>query len=165
MKPIDVDAITKANATIDILSQRFPRAFSRDGAKRRPLKLGIHFDLVAALDGAIPSLDLRAALQLYTSSPWYQRTLIAGAVRVDLNGDEAGEVSAEHAEIARQSLTKRSSTSTPSPTSTSTPSPSPTSTPTPKPGPAQKPGPARDSFTALKAAAALRRQQQQQRDR
>jgi ProP effector len=135
MKTVDVAAITKANATIDVLCQWFPHAFFRDGAKRRPLKIEIHFDLVVALDGAIPSLDLRAALKAYTASLWYRRALTAGAARIDLNGDEAGEVSAKHAEIARQSLTKRSST------------------PTSKP---------RDSFAALKAAAALRRQQQQQ---
>jgi sRNA-binding protein len=166
MKPLDLDAIAKANQTIDVLCARFPRAFFRDGAKRRPLKIEIHFDLAKALDGAIPSLDMRAALKLYTASPWYRRGLAVGAARIDLDGNPAGEVNAAHAAFAKQLLTKRQPTSTssptftPSPTSTSTPSP--TSSPTPKPGLAQKPGPARDSFNELKAEA-LRRQQQQQR--
>jgi ProP effector len=133
VKPVDVAAITKANATIDALCERFPRTFFRDVASRKPLKLGIHLDLAFALNGEINSLDIRAALVLYTSSTRYRHALQAGAPRLDLDGNAAGEVSTKHAEIAKQQLTKRKPTSTPRP--------------------------ARDGLATLKAAAALRRQQ------
>jgi ProP effector len=127
------------DATIDALCERFPRAFFRKGAKRRPLKLGFHIDLAAALKGEINSRDVRAALKMYTASPWYRRALTVGAVRIDLNGDPAGEVSPAHAAFAQRMLSKQP--------------------PAPSPKPAAT-GPVRDGLSALKAAAALRRQQQ-----
>jgi ProP effector len=164
MKPLDLDAIAKANQTIDVLCARFPRAFFRDGAKRRPLKIEIHFDLAKALDGAIPSLDLRAALKLYTASPRYRHALTVGAARIDLDGDPVGEVSAvhaAHAAFASRRFRKRK----PKPP---TPKSAPTAAPRPSPDDSlrsRQAAPARDGLAALKAAPALRRQQQQQRDR
>jgi len=53
-------------AVIRLLCDRFPRAFSGRGQPRRPLKVGIHADLVATLDGAVRTRELRTALRAYT---------------------------------------------------------------------------------------------------
>src|SRR5215475_12644254 len=78
--------------------------FQHPRGRRRPLKLGIREDVLAALDGAIPAGKVSAALRWYVSSPEYQRRLVHGAWRVDLNGRPAGTVSQEDEAHARAQL-------------------------------------------------------------
>jgi hypothetical protein len=77
------------------LRQRFPLAFNGDGDRDpRPLKVGIHRDLrkrAPDLDGAL----LRQVLKAYCGGPRYLAALVAGAVRIDLDGEPAGAVTAE----------------------------------------------------------------------
>jgi ProP effector len=68
------------------------------------LKRGIREDVLAALGGAISAGKVSAALRWYVSSPEYQRRLVHGAWRVDLNGKPAGIVSQEDEAHARAQL-------------------------------------------------------------
>jgi ProP effector len=89
-------------ATIKLLCERFPQTFSRRDP--RPLKIGMHADLRAALDGTVEPRDLKSALAGYTSSARYLRTLSAGASRIGLDGKPAGTVAAEVEAVAKARL-------------------------------------------------------------
>jgi len=91
-------------AVISLLAEKWPSCFSIIESGRRPLKLGIRDDVLAALDGAISAGKVSAALRWYVSSPEYQRRLLHGAWRVDLNGRPAGTVSEEDEAHARAQL-------------------------------------------------------------
>jgi ProP effector len=83
-------------AVISLLAEKWPWCFSIIESGRRPLKLGIRDDVLNALGGAISAGKVSAALRWYVSSPEYQRRLVHGAWRVDLNGKPAGIVSREN---------------------------------------------------------------------
>ncbi|WP_207063901.1 ProQ/FINO family protein [Motiliproteus sp. SC1-56] len=89
-------------AAISQISELYPRTFDREAVK--PLKIGIQDDLVA--DGKLPQGKIKRALASYVRSPLYYKALQAGAVRIDLNGEAAGEVTEEQAEHARAMLEK-----------------------------------------------------------
>ena len=91
-------------AVISLLAEKWPCCFSIIESGRRPLKLGIRDDVLAALGGAISAGRVSAALRWYVSSPEYQRRLVHGAWRVDLNGRPAGTVSQEDEAHARAQL-------------------------------------------------------------
>ena len=57
-------------ATIELLCDRFPQTFSRNG--RQPLKVGVYADVLAALGDGIQPRDLQSALR-YTSTARYLR--------------------------------------------------------------------------------------------
>jgi ProP effector len=84
-------------AALVLLCELFPKAFVRYEARRRPLKIGIHRDLQVALADAITDIELGCALRLYVANRVYRSRLVAGAARIDLDGNPAGTVSAEHA--------------------------------------------------------------------
>ncbi len=83
------------------LAEVYPACF--DWERPRPLKLGIHKDLLAAGFGGagVKPAEIRRALGRYCNRPRYRKTLRAGANRVDLDGQPAGAVTAEEAEAAR----------------------------------------------------------------
>ena len=89
-------------ATIELLCDRFPETFSR--REPQPLKVGVHADLLAALDGMVEPRDLKSALAGYTSSARYLRTLSAGASRIGLDGKPAGTVAPEVEAVAKARL-------------------------------------------------------------
>jgi sRNA-binding protein len=80
--------------TISALAELFPSAFVMDKWKpHKPLKIGIHQDLI---DGGVLLPDEgRAVFRRYCSPLMYQRALAAGGPRYGLNGEPAGEVTAE----------------------------------------------------------------------
>ena len=80
-------------ATLALLCQRWPKCF--DVNNRRPLKIGIAYDLVRELGEAALRPELKAALNLYCGNPGYLSTLRAGTSRLDLLGNEVGVVSRE----------------------------------------------------------------------
>lgn len=84
-------------AALDLICEAFPACFQRYERRRRPLKIGIHADVLAALDGAIKPEELSAALGIYTKNKVYRSGLVAGAVRIDLNGQPCGAVTIEQA--------------------------------------------------------------------
>jgi ProP effector len=82
-----------ARATLALLCQRWPKCF--DLNNRRPLKIGIAYDLVRELGEAALRPELKAALNLYCGNPGYLSTLRARTSRLDLHGNEVGVVSRE----------------------------------------------------------------------
>ncbi|RUW71159.1 ProQ/FinO family protein [Mesorhizobium sp. M2A.F.Ca.ET.067.02.1.1] len=86
------------------LSAKWPAAFNPKAP--RPLRIGIHHD-IRVLDGELSDDELRRALRAYTSMPRYLARLNAGAVRVDLDGEPAGEVSDAEAASAKALLCAR----------------------------------------------------------
>jgi len=93
--------LTAALELIGILAERFPAAFAIKPYHRRPLKLGIHVDILAQLGDMTSPRDLSTALRIYVGNIGYLKALVAGADRIDLNGMPAGTVTAEHADIAK----------------------------------------------------------------
>jgi ProP effector len=91
-------------STLLLLRERFPQSFARPNARtRRPLAIGIHAEIAAAL----PDLDvatIRSALGFYTRDIRYQRALTEGAERIGLDGTAAGTVTAEQAESAKRAV-------------------------------------------------------------
>jgi sRNA-binding protein len=93
-----------AEAGIGLLCERFPHTFARSEGRRRPLKIGINGDLVAAMVGAMTPQEIGAALKVYTSNNVYLRGLLKGAWRIDLLGNQAGTVKAEEKTAAKARL-------------------------------------------------------------
>jgi sRNA-binding protein len=97
-----------ANQIIGLLVERFPAAFSTYQYRRRPLKVGIHHDIIAALGDEVDPKALSIALAIYTGADGYLHAMKkAGARRIDLRGGDAGEVLDDQREHARLSLEKR----------------------------------------------------------
>jgi sRNA-binding protein len=90
-----------ATAIGAMLIERFPQCFVLARDRKRPLKIGIHRDLIAAIP-EVPPKRLRAALGWYAGSWAYLKNMTAGAARIDLNGQSAGEVTAEEAAAAAE---------------------------------------------------------------
>ncbi len=85
--------------TLPALIETYPACF--DGENPRPLKLGIHRDLMAA---GFEKAAVKRALARYCNRPRYRKALRAGAVRIDLQGQPAGVVTSAEAETARADL-------------------------------------------------------------
>jgi ProP effector len=80
--------------TISALAELFPSTFVVDKLKpHRPLKVGIHQDLLER--GLLSPDECRAVFRRYCSRLMYQRALGAGGPRYGLDGEPAGEVTAE----------------------------------------------------------------------
>ena len=89
------------NATLTKLAETYP--VIRDA---RPLAIGIHKVIKARLpdlgDGA-----LRLALRQHTASTRYLKAVSSGGQRFDLDGQEAGEITAEQRQQALDTLKER----------------------------------------------------------
>ncbi|SED41406.1 ProQ/FINO family protein [Rhizobiales bacterium GAS191] len=66
-----------------------------------PLKIGIHLDLAERLP-EVSKQAIRAFLASYTRAPDYRSLLVAGATRLDLDGQPAGRVSEAEARSAQE---------------------------------------------------------------
>jgi sRNA-binding protein len=95
---------TTVAAVIALLAETFPRCFSVYEGRRRPLKLKIHLDIQAALDGAITPAELHKALGVYCSNRAYLEHTLTGAWRLDLDGNPAGTVTAAEEAHAKATL-------------------------------------------------------------
>jgi ProP effector len=87
-------------AALQQLFDAYPDVFSRDNV--RPLKIGIQEDLIA--DEKLARNRIKRALASYVRNPHYLRSLVAGADRVGLDGQPAGQVSEEEAAHAQAKL-------------------------------------------------------------
>jgi sRNA-binding protein len=87
----------------DILVVRFPNCFAPRGEAKKPLKLGIGFDVLLALP-ELNSYSIGAALEDYCSGRTYCESMVVGAARYALDGSEAGFVSALEADHATKRL-------------------------------------------------------------
>jgi sRNA-binding protein len=91
----NLEAAKEAKAAIALLAEHWPRCFAVFEQRRRPLKIGIHLDILPALAGAITPLELRIALRFYVGNIVYLRGLLKGAWRIDLDGMVTGVVTAD----------------------------------------------------------------------
>ncbi|OOH89626.1 RNA chaperone ProQ [Pasteurellaceae bacterium 15-036681] len=97
-------ALTTKEA-IAYLVEKFPLCFSLEG-EAKPLKIGLFQDLAEALadDDKISKTVIRQALRTYTMGWRYLHACKEGAVRIGLQGEEAGVIDAQQAEHAAQTL-------------------------------------------------------------
>ncbi len=89
------------NALLETISVKF--AVFREG---RPLALGIHKVIIERMP-EIDTAQLRLAMRLHTASTRYLKGLLATGERFDLDGNPAGEVTAEQREVAGTTLRER----------------------------------------------------------
>lgn len=82
---------------------KFPHCFKPKGARKLPLKIGIHHDIQARM----PSLsmdEIRAGLADYTDGPKYLEQCVEGAHRYDLDGNTVATVKWWEANHSRERL-------------------------------------------------------------
>jgi ProP effector len=110
------------------LAATYPATFNPDAPL--PLKIGVHVDLLARHPDLDPA-TLRRALKRYCERRAYQLALAReGAVRVDLDGQPAGEVAEDQRRFAKLKLDTRKRAKSPA---QGTPAPTPVPTPPPSP--------------------------------
>jgi ProP effector len=86
------------------LHKRFPNAFM---SSPKPLKVNIHLDIRERCANEFSNRVIARALKLYAKNKDYQACLVPNAPRIDLDGNECGEVTAEHIELAQQDKEKK----------------------------------------------------------
>jgi ProP effector len=139
-----------------MLAEAFPQCFVVFEGRRRPLKLHIDRDIMAALpEGTVGPIELKAALRYYTNNRGYLRALLTKGQRIDLQGQPVGEVSLDHALKAGERLFARAKTKPAGPTN---PPPNKPATANPIPSTTARRG---DGFEGLRAAARARRELKQ----
>lgn len=89
---------------VELLRAYFPQTFT-SGNDVKPLKKGIKQDLIKALSAFdnIATDDkacMVKSLAYYVNTAVYHKKVVMGAVRIDLEGKPAGEVSAEEAKYS-----------------------------------------------------------------
>jgi len=97
-KPVDpvIQAIGK-------LQKKFPLAFPKNPAPKVPLKVGIFEDLLQhAPSLALDEAMLREAVRTWCRGTRYWTCMVEGAMRLDLAGEAAGQVTLADAKRAQQ---------------------------------------------------------------
>ncbi len=87
------------------LAELFPAVFTPGHAQ--PLKLRIQADIQERAPGIFTRKALSTFLHRHTTSTAYLRALVSAPNRIDLGGQPAGEVAAEHREAATLELQRR----------------------------------------------------------
>ena len=146
-------------AVLACIAEWFPQAFVPEKyLPHRPLKIGIHIDLKARCP-ALSERERSAVLRYYVARLMYLRACVAGAPRIDLDGNVCGEVTAAEAQHAdarlaailaararKQELIKSRAAARPAAPRKKE-----------KPPEEKPPAPRRDGLAALREAAAKRR--------
>ncbi|SJL83096.1 RNA chaperone ProQ [Vibrio palustris] len=101
----NTEKLKNSKEVIAYIAECFPKCFTLEG-EAKPLKIGIFQDLAERLseDTKVSKTQLRAALRQYTSSWRYLHGVKPGAVRVDLDGNDCGELEDQHIEHAKTAL-------------------------------------------------------------
>lgn len=73
----------------------------------KPIKLHVQADIQARAPGAFKKAELGAFFRRWTASRAYLHALAQSSQRFDLDGQPAGEVSAEHRQVATAELQRR----------------------------------------------------------
>ncbi len=96
---------SNSKEVIAFLAESFPACFSLEG-EAKPLKIGIFKDLAERLNGdeRVSKTLLRSSLRHYTNSWRYLHSVVEGAHRVDLDGNDDAAIEKEHADHAKQQL-------------------------------------------------------------
>ncbi len=97
-------AVRSPEAAAERLKALFPALF---GGPAKPIKLKIQADIEARAPGVFPKPVLTAFRRRYTAGNAYLRALVREPNRLDLDGQPAGEVAAEHREAAKTALAER----------------------------------------------------------
>jgi sRNA-binding protein len=87
-----------------VLADWWPLTFAVYAPQRKPLKIGIHQDILAAAEGAIADHEVSLALRHYCNGSFYLHACVEGADRLDLDGNVAGTVTADEAAHAADKL-------------------------------------------------------------
>jgi ProP effector len=93
------------NGGVDLLATLYPLCFFRAHELRRPLKIGTREDIIAQHPELQPGV-IASALQIYTRCVPYWSSLKAGAARIDLDGNVAGQVTLEDEQAAKAKIAK-----------------------------------------------------------
>ncbi|QIZ76556.1 RNA chaperone ProQ [Ferrimonas lipolytica] len=103
--PESTEKLKDVKEVIAYLAEQFPKCFTIEG-DAQPLKIGLFQELAERLDGddKVSKTQLRQAIRRYTNSWRYLRGSKAGAVRVDLDGNDCGALEQEHIEHAEKTL-------------------------------------------------------------
>ncbi len=92
--------------TARLLAEHFPALFGAGVIK--PIKLRIQVDIHQRAPGVFTKKALSIFLQRHTTGTAYLRALVAeGATRIDLDGQPAGDIAAEHRDAAGVELERR----------------------------------------------------------
>jgi sRNA-binding protein len=89
---------------VELLKAYFPNCF-KDVKETQPLKIGIKQDLVkrlATLEDIVlgDKACMVSSLAYYVSSAAYHKNVAEGVIRIDLDGNPAGQVSSEEAQYS-----------------------------------------------------------------
>lgn len=93
-----------ADDCAEALRQHFPGLF---GGAPKPLKLRIQANIQSRAPGVFTKAALSAFLRHHTGRTAYLIALTRGSQRFDLDGQPAGEISAEHRQAAADELARR----------------------------------------------------------
>ena len=105
-KPVDPVVLS-----IGKLQKRFPKAFPKNPAPKVPLKVGIFKDLLLHSEElGLNEAALRDAIKVWCWGSRYWACITENAMRVDLNGEDAGQVLPGEAARARGLQAKRQKT-------------------------------------------------------
>lgn len=103
--------------SIGKLQKRYPLAFPKNPAPKVPLKVGIWDDLASEMQElGLSEAELREAVATWCRGSRYWTCLVEGAARVDLQGNEVGQVSREDAARARRMKARRPAKAAKAPT-------------------------------------------------
>jgi hypothetical protein len=104
--PVDASASAQpsASASADQLRTLFPALFT---GPPKPIKLRIQADIQQRAPGQFSKTALSAFLRRHTGSTGYLIAVSKATQRFDLDGQPAGELSAEHRRIALDELARR----------------------------------------------------------
>ncbi|MEY4414504.1 MAG: hypothetical protein RIQ53_1797 [Pseudomonadota bacterium] len=86
------------------LRTRFPALFA---GSPKPIKLRVHVDIQQRAPGVFSKTALSAFFRRYTHTTAYLQSLLRHEQRFDLDGQPAGELSAEHRQLAEQEVQRR----------------------------------------------------------
>lgn len=127
------DSRADPKALLADLRARFPVL-----AEFRPLKIGIHLDVRAALQGeGIANIRIARALHFHAGHGLYLKALANGGPRYNLAGDVDGEVSEDQQKRAAEQLKERHQAKPPKKRKRKPPPPAPVEPPAPEPQSAQ----------------------------
>jgi ProP effector len=93
-------------ATRRALLNRWPNCFKGYMRPKKPLKIGIDKDILAADPELNPEI-VKLVLRIYVSHETYREVMIEGAGRVDLDGNPAGVVTKSQAEWSAMKLKRK----------------------------------------------------------
>ena len=97
----------RVNGTLDVLVQKYPKAFfPKDSTETKPLQRGI-FVLVTGQNREIPRTVIGACIKNYTMKTRYLRALATCADRVSLDGSAVEPVLGKHRDRAIGLLAER----------------------------------------------------------